>query len=122
MDWTKLLFSFNGRISRQAFWIFFAVMLVIAIGLNIAAMGSAMVGDFDPNNPPQIPVWFWIVQIPIIWISLAVYAKRFHDQDKSAWFLLLMLIPILGPLIVIIMAGFIAGSPGPNRFGDGPMA
>jgi len=122
MDWTKFLFSFTGRISRQAFWIFFAVGVAVAIGINMMAMGSMMGGDFDPNNPPQIPFWFWIVQIPILWISLAVYAKRFHDQDKSAWFLLLMLIPILGPLIVIIMLGFIAGSPGPNRFGDGPMA
>lgn len=122
MDWGKFLFSFEGRISRQAFWIFFVVGVVVSLGLNFLAMGSMMGGEFDPNNPPSIPIWFWLVQIPLFWITIAVYAKRWHDQDKSGWFSLLLLIPLLGVLIVLVMLGFIGGSPGPNRFGEGPMA
>jgi uncharacterized membrane protein YhaH (DUF805 family) len=122
MDWGKFLFSFQGRISRKAFWLFFAVAFAVGIALNFLAMGSMMGGEFDPNNPPSIPVWFWLVQIPLFWITIAVYAKRWHDQDKSGWFSLLLLIPLLGVLIVLVMLGFIGGSPGPNRFGEGPMA
>jgi uncharacterized membrane protein YhaH (DUF805 family) len=122
MDWGKFLFSFNGRISRKAFWLFTLATFVISIGLNMVALGSAFGGGMDPNNMPTIPVWFWLVQIPMLWIGLAVYCKRWHDQDKSGWFSLLLLIPLLGFLIVIIMLGFIGGSPGPNRYGDSAMA
>ncbi len=122
MDWGKFLFSFNGRISRQAFWLFTLATFVVSIGLNFLALGSAFGGGMDPNNMPTIPIWFWLVQIPMLWIGLAVYCKRWHDQDKSGWFSLLLLIPLLGFLIVIVMLGFIGSSPGPNRFGDQPMA
>ncbi len=121
MNWTAFLFSFKGRISRKAFWLTLAASFVVGILLNYAALGSAFGGNFDPNNPPTIPFWFWLVQLPMLWIGLAVYCKRWHDQDKSGWFSLLLLIPLLGILIVIAMLGFIGGSPGPNRFGDGPM-
>jgi uncharacterized membrane protein YhaH (DUF805 family) len=122
MDWKKFLFSFDGRISRKAYWIYFVVSLLLGIGLQVAAIGT---GGFsmDPNAaPPSIPIWFWLVQIPLLWIGLAVMAKRWHDQDRSGWWTLLVLIPFLGALIVIIMLGFIGGTPGPNRFGEGPMA
>ena len=68
----------------------------------------------------SMPVWVWIVFIPLIWMSLAVQAKRWHDQDKSAWWILIGFIPFVGGLITLIMCGFIAGTPGPNRFGDVP--
>jgi uncharacterized membrane protein YhaH (DUF805 family) len=122
MDWKKFLFSFEGRISRKAYWIYFVVSLLLGIGLQVAAIGT---GGFsmDPNAaPPSIPIWFWLVQIPLLWIGLAVMAKRWHDQDRSGWWTLLILIPFLGFLIVIIMLGFIGGTPGPNRFGDSQMA
>jgi uncharacterized membrane protein YhaH (DUF805 family) len=122
MDWKKFLFSFEGRISRKAYWIYFVVSLLLGIGLQVAAIGT---GGFsmEPNAaPPSIPIWFWLVQIPLLWIGLAVMAKRWHDQDRSGWWTLLILIPFLGFLIVIIMLGFIGGTPGPNRFGDSQMA
>ena len=62
----------------------------------------------------------WLVMLPMIWIGLAVQAKRWHDQDKSAWWILINFVPFVGGLIVLIMCGFIAGTPGPNRFGDVP--
>lgn len=47
---------------------------------------------------------------------------RWHDQDRSGWWTLLLLIPIIGALAVIVMIGFIGSTPGPNRFGNEPMA
>ena len=52
--------------------------------------------------------------------ALETAPTRLHDQDKSAWWILIGLIPFVGSLIVLIMCGFIAGTPGPNRFGDVP--
>lgn len=126
MDWKKFLLSFDGRIGRKAFWLFFVASLVIGIGIQVAALGPMMAaassGDPEAMANMSMPVWVWIILIPLIWISLAVQAKRWHDQDRSAWWILIGLVPFVGGLIALIMCGFIAGTPGPNRFGEGPMA
>jgi uncharacterized membrane protein YhaH (DUF805 family) len=49
--------------------------------------------------------------------SIIVYIKRFHDRDKSGWWVLIALIPIIGALWILIELGFLKGTPGPNRFG-----
>jgi len=120
MDWTKLLFSFEGRVSRQVFWFF----ILACIGIGVIAgfgMAASMSGVQDPSQM-QLPAWVLLLQVALIWPALAIYAKRWHDQDKSGWWTLVILIPVVGGLIALIMLGFIAGTPGPNRFGDGPMA
>ncbi|MEC7118718.1 MAG: DUF805 domain-containing protein [Pseudomonadota bacterium] len=48
--------------------------------------------------------------------TLAVTIRRFHDQDKSGWFILLGLIPAVGGLIVLIFM-CLEGTRGQNRFG-----
>jgi uncharacterized membrane protein YhaH (DUF805 family) len=125
MDWKKFLFSFDGRIGRKAYWLFLLATLVIAFGIQFAALGPMMAAAME--NPEaaanmSFPVWVWIIFIPLIWMSLAVQAKRWHDVDKSAWWILIGLVPFAGGLIALVFNGFIAGTPGPNRFGEGPMA
>ena len=124
MNWSNLLFSFNGRTGRKGFWIVTVLILVIYMvlwGVAFAPiMAAASSGDQAAMANVAMPFWVWILMIPMIWISLAVQAKRWHDQDKSAWWILIGFIPFVGGLIVLIMCGFIAGTPGPNRFGDVP--
>lgn len=124
MDWKKFLFSFDGRISRKAFWLTFIAMFVLGMLIQVAALGPMMAAAME--NPEaaasmSMPIWIWIVMIPMIWISFAVYAKRWHDFDKSGWLTLLVIIPFVG-FIVLIVLGCIPGTPGPNRFGEAPMA
>lgn len=125
MDWGKFLLSFDGRIGRKAYWLFTVALIVIFLILGVVAGGS-MAAGVDPatGQPvmPSIPIWMWLVYLAVIWPSLAVQAKRWHDQDKSAWWILINFVPFIGGLISLIMCGFIAGTPGPNRFGEGPMA
>lgn len=125
MDWKKFLFSFDGRIGRKAYWLFLVVVLIITFGIQFAALGPMMAAAMEnPEAAAQMsmPIWIWIVFIPLIWMSLAVQAKRWHDVDKSAWWILIGFIPFVGALISLVFNGFIAGTPGPNRFGEGPMA
>ncbi len=49
----------------------------------------------------------------------AVQFRRLHDTDRSAWWLLLLLIPIIGWLIIIAF-NCQNGTPGDNRFGPDP--
>jgi uncharacterized membrane protein YhaH (DUF805 family) len=52
-----------------------------------------------------------------LWPALAIQAKRWHDVDKSAWWILINLVPAVGGLVALVFNGFIAGTPGANRFG-----
>jgi uncharacterized membrane protein YhaH (DUF805 family) len=51
--------------------------------------------------------------------GIAVQVRRFHDQDKSGWFVLLGFIPYIGGIILFVFM-CIEGTRGPNRFGPDP--
>jgi uncharacterized membrane protein YhaH (DUF805 family) len=123
MPLKDLLFSFNGRIRRSQYWL-------AAIGLNVGylvVMGTilvamAMILRMDAQNEP--PAVFWIVYglslIPLFWCSLAIAIKRWHDRDKSGVMVLIVLIPIVGPIWSLIECGFLDGTQGSNRYGPSP--
>lgn len=132
MDFGKFLFSFNGRITRKAFLIYLAASFVVGMLVNVLGMPPQPV--IEPSATPEealaavkgfyasIPIWVWLFLALQVYVFCAVTAKRWHDQDRSGWFSLLSLIPFIGVLIVLIMAAVIPGIPGPNRFGNAPMA
>ena len=120
-------FSFNGRISRKTWWIFY---FLIPIGINIAA-GALDTQFTGPKNalPDKsgmgdygMGAFSIAAGLVGIWIGLAGLAKRWHDRDKSGWWVLLNFIPVIGPLICFIVAGFLRGTSGHNRFGPDPLA
>lgn len=51
--------------------------------------------------------------------SIAVGVRRLHDQDKSGWFMLLGLIPLVG--IVLLVFFCLEGTKGPNQYGPDPL-
>ena len=63
-----------------------------------------------------------LLSLLMLWPSLAVCAKRWHDVDKSAWWILISLVPFVGGIIALVFNGFIPGTPGTNRFGPPPGA
>jgi uncharacterized membrane protein YhaH (DUF805 family) len=141
----QLLFSFQGRLNRQPWWIVSIIMIVILIvlfGALFAVAGLALLsGDLAALGLTGIVII--ILYIPVLWISLALGAKRLHDRNKSAWWLLvfyvlpsvLNLIPAgeggkmilsLAGLAIFIWAlielGFLRGTTGPNNYGPDPLA
>ena len=59
--------------------------------------------------------WFLI----IAWPGIAISIKRWHDRNKAGWWLLILLVPVLG-IWNLIECGFLPGTPGTNRFGPDP--
>ena len=108
-DWKNILFSFEGRALRNVYWLAGCVLPIIFLVL-LNALLSVIGGLFST-------IIMFIVNICMLWLSLAIGAKRLHDLDHSAWFLLLHLIPGLGSLVLLIWLGFVRGTEGPNRFG-----
>jgi uncharacterized membrane protein YhaH (DUF805 family) len=50
--------------------------------------------------------------------AILVDIKRWHDRDKSGWWMLITLVPIIGAIWLLIELGFLKGTPGPNQFGS----
>lgn len=56
------------------------------------------------------------------WPALAVSVKRWHDRDRSGWWLLLNLMPVVGWLWALVGNGLLRGTARPYRCDDGPPA
>jgi uncharacterized membrane protein YhaH (DUF805 family) len=103
----QLLFGFKGRLKRWPWWIA-TILAYLGLGIVAAIFGI-----------PRPSVFFLLLLVPpLSWILIAIQIKRWHDRDKSAWWLLMNLVPIIGWLWVLIECGFLRGAGGPNRFGD----
>lgn len=104
----SLFFSFHGRVSRSDFWY---ALLVVLSGFVVCAVA------FDFATGHTTP---WYVSIPLYWSLLAIAAKRYHDLGRSGFWLLLLLVPLVGPLWVLWSTGFRKGFQGENRYGPAP--
>lgn len=107
MTVTAMLFGFRGRLGRLPWWI---ATILADLGLGIV---DAVFGTPRPSI-----VFLVLLAVPLIWISIAVQVKRWHDRDKSGWWFLMNLVPIIGWVWVLIECGFLRGTAGSNRFGD----
>lgn len=112
IDLNQLLFQFDGRINRAKFWIG-AVILYVAFGIIVALFISI-------DNGAARTV-LGLLYVALIWPGLAVQIKRWHDRDKSGWWVLIGLIPIIGGLWALVETGFLEGTKGPNQYGPDPL-
>ena len=113
MNFQQFYLTAQGRVNRKQWWLWLILpIFVISLILSIV---DAAIGTVDPESGLGLltGVWTLIILIP----SILVYIKRFHDRDKSGWWVLIGLVPIIGALWLLIELGFLKGTPGPNRFG-----
>ena len=123
MTWSQFLFSFDGRIGRAWYWFFALAMMVFFCGLALLSMMATVssMGESGPGvGAAAVTILIVVLGLAALWPALAVQAKRWHDVDKSAWWILINLVPGIGGLIALIFTGFIAGTTGPNQYGDPP--
>jgi len=113
MNWREFLFSFQGRLSRRSYWLF--------VLLTLPFLAIAMLIDRGSGNAPLEGPGA-LLALLLLWPSLAVQVKRWHDRDKSGWWVLITFIPIIGDLWSLVENGFLRGTAGSNRFGPDPLA
>jgi uncharacterized membrane protein YhaH (DUF805 family) len=109
----RMFFSLDGRISRRDFWLYGVLAL-----LGLAVLGHALLGIARVRADTAER----IVNVLLVWPAMAVSVKRWHDRDKSGWWVLINLVPVIGWLWALIDNGLLRGTPGPNRYGDDPLA
>lgn len=110
MSFWNGLFSFKGRINRARYWMYL-------IPLNLIWIFGVIV---DVSTVGKLGGWYLITTIITLWPSLAISIKRCHDRNKSGWFVLVAIVPLLN-LWYVVEIGFLAGTIGDNRFGPDPL-
>jgi uncharacterized membrane protein YhaH (DUF805 family) len=150
MDWTTLLFSFQGRINRGKYWL--AVLIYMVVWTVFIAAIFMWIGKLNLDNLFSVAggaLLFWLIGFILFiagaWSGLAVGVKRLHDRDKSGWWILLFWLgpgilggwqtatPDLGGGFILSLAatalaiwafielGCLPGTPGPNQYGPDPL-
>jgi uncharacterized membrane protein YhaH (DUF805 family) len=93
--------DFNGRAARPEFWWFFLFQVGVYV---VASLIHGLV--------------YWVAVAALLVPGLAVGARRLHDIGKSAWWLLLALVPILGLVLLYFAAQ--PSQQGSNDYGPQP--
>lgn len=115
-DWIWFLFKIGGRITRRDLWLRFVLPCVV---IQFILAGIDMVsGGLEPES--SMGSLSGIFSALTVWPSIAVTIKRLHDRDRSGWFILIALIPVIGAIWLFVVTGFLAGTPAANRFGPPP--
>lgn len=109
--------DFSGRAGRPEFWWFFVFNVAASL---VASIVDGMAGTDVTSTPltGDQGLFGILVTLALLVPNLSVGARRLHDTGRSAWWLLLLLVPCVGILVLIVFA-CLASQP-PNQYGAGP--
>ena len=107
-----VLFSDNGRINRQTYWLrglipLFAVSFVLGVSWEIIDL------IYGPSS--YAVIFLFALGLWSLGITWNVGTKRLHDVGRSTWWVVLCFIPLVG-LIPLLVLGFLPGTNGPNKY------
>lgn len=115
MNFLSLLFSLEGRIGRGQYWLGYLVLVAVAFVAWLAVF-------LGLDNENIVLLLVPIVLAPVsLWMSICIMGKRYHDRGKSAWWILICLIPIVGAIWQFIELGLLRGDEGTNEYGPDPI-
>lgn len=93
----------------------------MVLGMIPIAIVAALTAESDSGLLSIIAALILIVgYIALIWVSFALPIKRWHDRNKSGWWILIAFIPVIGAVWALIENGCLRGTEGRNSYGDDP--
>ncbi len=108
--------NFSGRARRKEYWMFVLFNFIIAFGLGfISGFLGAILGEAGSVFSLLPALYNLAVFLP----SLAVSVRRLHDTDRTGWWILINLIPLVGWIIFIVFM-VLDSTPGSNTYGPNP--
>ena len=115
MELRRLLFDFRGRIGRSAFWLgtifdlvciaLTTTAIVTLVRLYAASRSSASSGGVDEALVTVAVLILGLIGALFAGSLLAVQVKRWRDRDKNWLWILMGLVPVVGPFWVLIECG-----------------
>lgn len=105
---------FSGRARRAEFWYFVLFNVIVAFVLAlIGGLIGAAIGDGYAG------ILSGIYGLAVIIPTLALWVRRLHDIDRTGWWVLINLIPLVGAIVLLVFA-LTPGTPGSNQYGPDP--
>jgi uncharacterized membrane protein YhaH (DUF805 family) len=105
---------FSGRSRRMEYWYFVLFNLVVYIVFSLI---DALLGTF--NVVQGVGLLSGLYALAVLIPTLAVHVRRLHDIDRTGWWILISLIPLIGTIVLLVFA-LTPGTPGSNRYGPDP--
>ena len=110
LDVLKKYAVFNGRARRKEYWMFILFYFIIAVVLSIIEAFVGIVG-----------VLSGLYGLAMLIPGIAVGVRRLHDTNRSGWWLLIGLVPLIGAIVLLVF--FVQDSQaGENQHGPNPKA
>ncbi|HMQ92720.1 MAG TPA: DUF805 domain-containing protein [Amaricoccus sp.] len=103
--------TFSGRAPRSEFWWW---TLAVLIAVLVAGLLDGLL--FGAPEGESVRPISGLLGLAILLPNLAVTVRRLHDTDRTGWWVLLGLVPVIG-LLVLLWFYVQKGSEGANRFG-----
>ncbi|MFM8267117.1 MAG: DUF805 domain-containing protein [Ilumatobacteraceae bacterium] len=109
--WKKVVLenyaNFSGRARRAEYWWFtlanYIILFAFVFIVGRASWALAL-------------VTVWLYGLAVVIPSLAVAVRRMHDLGKSGWFLLVGIVPFIGPIVLLVWS-FTDSQRGSNQYG-----
>ena len=105
---------FSGRSRRKEYWYFYLFYILFIFVLSFI---DVMIGTYDAVAEIGLigGVFILFMLIPL----LATSVRRLHDTDRSGWWLLIALIPLIGAIVILVFT-LQDSKPGENQYGSNP--
>lgn len=118
MNWyiaaLKKYADFSGRAQRSEYWYFLLFYILITL---VLAVVDPLLGSFHGNS--GYGLFSSLFTLAMLIPSIAVGVRRLHDIDRSGWWMLMALLPLIGSIVLFVF--FVQDSQaGENRFGANP--
>ena len=113
LDAWKNYINFQGRARRKAYWMFvlFNIIAAVLAGALDGVLGLGGESGYGPISG--------LYSLAVFLPGLALAVRRLHDTDRTGWWMLIGLIPVIGWIVLLVF--FVTDSqPGSNQYGPNP--
>jgi uncharacterized membrane protein YhaH (DUF805 family) len=107
---------FEGRARRKEYWFFILFYMIIVF---VLALIDGVTGNI--NEETGLGPFSGIFILAMIIPSISVTIRRLHDTDRSGWWWLIPLIPLIGAIVIFVFM-VLDGTSGQNQYGSDPKA
>ncbi len=80
--------DFQGRASRSEYWWFFLFIVIVSVAASW--LSDILCG---------------LVSLALLVPSISAATRRLHDTERSGWWQLISLIPVIGVIVLIFLPG-----------------
>ena len=118
--------NFTGRARRSEYWYFVLCNFLITMIFYIPLLATGGMDAMNMQGGESPSGLFWLFYILLMLYGLATFlpnlgvtVRRLHDVGKSGWYYLIILIPFVGPIIMLVWLAT-DSQPGTNKWGPNP--